>query len=160
MGIALLSIGSNVGDRMKNLKKAMSLLSVHPDISVLDVSSVYETDPVEYLEQDDFLNLVCRVETDLTPLELLHYAQTIEQILFRERTIRFGPRTMDIDILTYDEQVISSDELTLPHPRMSERAFVQIPLREILHASHALDDSDSTVRRFGIIPENCWLKHT
>lgn len=153
-------MGSNIGDRLRNLKKAMTLLSSHPDVSVIHVSSVYETDPVDFLEQDDFLNLVCRIETDLVPIELLHYLQTMEQILLRDRTLRFGPRTIDIDILTFDDAVIHTDELTLPHPRMSERAFVQIPLREILGTAVVSDEADASVRRFGIIPENCWLKHT
>jgi len=155
MSVAFLSMGSNLGDRMGNLKKAMSLLSSHPSITVLNVSSVYQTDPVGYIEQDDFLNLVCRIETDLTPLSLLEYARIIEQILHRERTIRFGPRTMDVDILTYDQLVMNTDELILPHPRMRERAFVQIPLSEILNGTS--DDSDhgkpanedSSVRYFG-----------
>jgi len=159
MNEAFISMGSNLGNRMGNLKKALSLLSSHPSITVLSVSSVYETDPVGYTDQEDFLNLVCRIETDLTPLSLLMYSQTIEQILHRERTIRFGPRTIDVDILTYDDLVIRTDELTLPHPRMSERAFVQIPLREILQGNDAVTDADPSVRYFGTIPDNCWLKH-
>ncbi len=157
---AFLSLGSNLGDRLRNLKKAVTLLSSHPDIRILCVSSIYETDPVGPVKQDDFLNLVCRIETELSPLELLHYLQTIEQILHRERTIRLGPRTIDLDILTYDDLVMLTDELTIPHPRMNERAFVQIPLREILHSGEDPANSDPSVRHFGILPENCWLKHS
>lgn len=159
MNEAFISMGSNLGNRMGNLKKALSLLSSHPSITVINVSSVYETDPVGYAGQDDFLNLVCRIETDLTPLSLLMYSHTIEQILHRERTIRFGPRTIDVDILTYDDLVIRTDELTIPHPRMRERAFVQIPLREILEGKDLRSDEDPSVRYFGTIPDNCWLKH-
>lgn len=159
MSTAFLSIGSNLGNRMGNLKKALSLLSSHQSITVSNVSSVYETDPVGFAQQDDFLNLVCKIETDLTPIALLLYTQTIEQILFRERTIRFGPRTIDVDILTYDAIVMQTDELLLPHPRMSERAFVQIPLREILDGGTLKLDQDPSVRYFGTIPDNCWLKH-
>lgn len=159
MSTAFLSIGSNLGNRMGNLKKALSLLSSHQSITVSNVSSVYETDPVGFAQQDDFLNLVCKIETDLTPIALLLYTQTIEQILFRERTIRFGPRTIDVDILTYDAIVMQTDELLLPHPRMSERAFVQIPLREILDGGALKLDQDPSVRYFGTIPDNCWLKH-
>jgi len=159
MSTAFLSIGSNLGNRMGNLKKALSLLSSHQSITVSNVSSVYETDPVGFAQQDDFLNLVCKIETDLSPIALLLYTQTIEQILFRERTIRFGPRTIDVDILTYDAIVMQTDELLLPHPRMSERAFVQIPLREILDGGTLKLDQDPSVRYFGTIPDNCWLKH-
>jgi len=159
MSESFLSMGSNLGDRLGYLKKALSLLSSHPSITVSNVSSVYETDPVGYTKQDNFLNLVCRVETDLSPLALLAYSMTIEQILHRERTIRFGPRTIDVDILTYDELVIRTDELTLPHPRMRERLFVQIPLHEILDGTGPKHDADTSVRYFGPVPDNCWLKH-
>jgi len=159
MSTAFLSIGSNLGNRIGNLKKALSLLSSHQSITVSNVSSVYETDPVGFAQQDDFLNLVCKIETDLSPIALLLYTQTIEQILFREKTIRFGPRTIDVDILTYDAIVMQTDELLLPHPRMSERAFVQIPLREILDGGTLKLDQDPSVRYFGTIPDNCWLKH-
>lgn len=159
MSTAFLSLGSNLGDRLGNLKKALSLLSSHPSITVKRVSSVYETDPVGYINQDDYLNLVCQIETDLSPIALLLYSQTIEQILFRERTIRFGPRTIDVDILTFDELFMQTDELTLPHPRMRERAFVQIPLHEILDGKALMAGSDPSVRFFGSVPNNCWLKH-
>ena len=159
MSTAFLSMGSNLGDRIGYLKKALSLLSSHPSITVSNVSSVYETDPVGYTKQDDFLNLVCRIETDLSPLALLSYLKTIEQILHRERTIRFGPRTIDVDILTYDEIVINTDELSIPHPRMRERQFVQIPLHEILNGTGPGPDADPAVRYFGSVPDNCWLKH-
>lgn len=159
MSTAFLSLGSNIGDRTENLKKALSLLSSNPSITVTNVSSVYETDPVGYSEQDDFLNLVCRIETDMSPFSLLIYTQSIEQILHREKTIRFGPRTIDVDILTYDQTVINTDELTIPHPRMNERAFVQIPLHEILEGTRTNTDIDPSVRYFGTIPDNCWLKH-
>jgi len=159
MSTAFLSLGSNLGDRLGNLKKALSLLSSHPSITVKRVSSVYETDPVGYINQDDYLNLACQIETDLSPIALLLYSQTIEQILFRERTIRFGPRTIDVDILTFDELFMQTDVLTLPHPRMRERAFVQIPLHEILDGKALTAGSDPSVRFFGSVPNNCWLKH-
>lgn len=160
MSTAFLSFGSNLGNRMGNLKKALSLLSSHPLITVANVSSVYETDPVGFTQQADFLNLVCKIETELSPIALLLYTQTIEQILYREKTIRFGPRTIDLDILTYDAIVMQTDELFLPHPRMSERSFVQIPLREILEGETAVISQDPSVRYFGTIPDNCWLKHS
>lgn len=159
MSVSYISIGSNLGDRMGNLMKAMTLLSSHASITVSSVSSIYETDPVGYRNQDDFLNMVCRIETDLTAHALLSYLQMIEQILHRERTIRFGPRTIDLDILTYDDLVIHSDILTLPHPRMAERSFVLIPLSEILDGKQKKISSDPKVRYFGVMPDNCWLKH-
>ena len=159
MSKVFLSLGSNIGDRIGFLKKALSLLSAHADIDIRNVSSVYETDPVGYTEQDCFLNLVCRIDTDLSPLALLHYIHQVENILGRERTIRFGPRTIDIDILTYDDLVMDDGELTIPHPRMKERAFVQIPLREILDGALSRGFPESGVRLFGRVPDNCWLKH-
>ncbi len=159
MSVAYISLGSNLGDRKSNLMKAMTLLSSHMSITVSNVSSIYETDPVGYLNQDNFLNIVCRIKTDLTPLALLSYLQTIEQILHRERTIRFGPRTIDLDILTYDDLVLDTDVLTLPHPRMAERSFVLIPLHEILDGKSKKEHSDPHVRYFDTMPDNCWLKH-
>jgi len=159
MSEAFLSLGSNLGDRMGYLERALSLLSADEDITVLNVSSVYETDPVGYKDQGCFLNLVCRIETVLPPLTLLHRLQAVEQTLHRERIIRFGPRTIDVDILTYDDISMDSDELTIPHPRMHERAFVQVPLNEILKGASFPKNTDPSVRLFGEVPDNCWLKH-
>ena len=153
MSYVFLSIGSNLGDRMRHLRKAVYLLSLHPDIEIIRVSSVYETDPVGYKKQDDFLNAVLYMETGLSATALLQFTQSVERILKREKTIRNGPRTIDIDILTYDDRVLSTDELTLPHPRMQERAFVQIPLKEILSGGKDIDRSDPTVRLVGPLEE-------
>ncbi len=140
---AYLSLGTNMGDRMKNLKDALARLSGTPGIRLGPCSSVYETDPVGYLEQDPFLNLVCLVDTDLSPFDLLQVCLRIEKELLRVRTVRYGPRTIDIDILNYYREritgsaamfseVLSEDpDLVLPHPRMAERAFVLIPLAEL-----------------------------
>lgn len=128
---AYLSLGTNLGDRAYYLARAVEALTEHPAIQVLARSSIYETEPWGLPDQPQFWNLVLQVETDLPPLELLKFCQHIETELGRKRLVRWGPRTIDIDILLYDN--ISSDlpELTLPHPRMEERAFVLIPLREI-----------------------------
>ncbi|MGB9809816.1 MAG: 2-amino-4-hydroxy-6-hydroxymethyldihydropteridine diphosphokinase, partial [Caldanaerobacter sp.] len=91
----------------------------------------YETKPVGYLEQDNFLNVAILIETDLTPYELLDVTTSIEAELKRERIIKWGPRTIDIDILLYDGLILHDEKLTIPHPRMWERAFVLIPLRDI-----------------------------
>ena len=151
---AYLSLGSNIGDRMKYLSDALSLLSGNPAIAITDVSSVYETDPVGYTDQDCFLNLVCRIETSLDPFSLLHFMQETENRLGRVRTIRYGPRTIDLDLLTYGSESIDTGELTLPHPRMHERAFVQIPLGEIKSGTSFSETGNPSVRLFGRVPEN------
>lgn len=143
---------------MKFLCKALSLLSRIDFVTVDLVSSVYETDPQGYLDQADFLNIVCRIQTELTPEELLSVIGKIESILGRERLIRFGPRTIDIDILTFDNEVRNTDKLTLPHPRMNERQFVLIPLYEIMPEKSLYPGNSDSVRFFGEIPKECWQK--
>ena len=151
---AYLSLGSNIGDRMKYLCDALSLVAANPAVVITDVSSVYETDPVGYTDQDCFLNLVCRIETTLDPFSLLHFMQETENRLGRVRTIRYGPRTIDLDLLTYENTVLNTEELTLPHPRMHERAFVQIPLEEIRAGTSFSGAGNPAVRLFGTVPEN------
>ncbi|MDW0118720.1 2-amino-4-hydroxy-6-hydroxymethyldihydropteridine diphosphokinase [Sporosarcina thermotolerans] len=131
MNIAYLSIGSNIGDRLQHLTEAVRLLHLHDEIEVTGISSVYETEPVGYTNQANFLNLVVRLETSLNPFELLGVCQGIENDLGRVREIRWGPRTVDLDILLYNNDNIESENLTVPHPRMDERAFVLVPLMEI-----------------------------
>ncbi|PAD37367.1 2-amino-4-hydroxy-6-hydroxymethyldihydropteridine diphosphokinase [Terribacillus sp. 7520-G] len=128
---AWIALGSNISPKETYLEQAAQRLKNHPAIRLKQVSTVYETDPVGYEDQDRFLNLVVEVETDLEPLELLRVCQEIEQDLGRERTIRWGPRTVDLDILLYSTENMNVEELTLPHPRMHERAFVLVPLAEI-----------------------------
>ena len=124
-------MGSNLGDREKYLMNAIDLISHTDNIKLDQVSSIYETVPVGYVHQGCFLNMVVSLCTDISPLMLLGEMKHIEDCLKRERHIRWGPRTLDIDILIYNNLTISSLELTIPHPRMFERAFVLIPLREI-----------------------------
>ena len=131
---AFISIGSNIGDRLDHLKGAIRALHSHEGISVLSVSSIYETAPVGYTEQADFLNLAIGLETELGAHELLAVCQEIEQELGRVRDIRWGPRTVDLDILLYNNEVIVAEDLEVPHPRMHERSFVLIPLLEITPA--------------------------
>jgi len=131
--IAYLSFGSNVGDRLENLRKAMQQLCGE-GIALRRTSSIYETEPVENTNQDWFLNCVAEVSTTLEPLALLRKLHRIEDQLGRRRTVPKGPRTLDIDILLYGDLVMQSEELTLPHPRMHERRFVLEPLREIAPA--------------------------
>lgn len=120
-----------MGERLVYLREALNSLERHPHLILDAVSSVYETDPVGLIEQPAFLNIVIRVKTSLDPYELLHVCQEIEDQFQREREIRWGPRTLDIDILMYDDLTLTTEELMLPHPRMHEREFVQIPLREL-----------------------------
>ncbi|UXS67674.1 2-amino-4-hydroxy-6-hydroxymethyldihydropteridine diphosphokinase [Staphylococcus chromogenes] len=128
---AYLGLGSNIGDREQQLKEAIERLQLEAHIEVKRVSSMYETKPVGYVEQPDFLNLCVQVQTTLEPEELLDRCLSIEQALHRVRKERWGPRTMDIDVLLYGDSIIETKRLTVPHPRMTERAFVIIPLNEI-----------------------------
>jgi len=127
---AYLSLGSNQGDRHRTLEAALGALE-RKGIAVLDRSSVYETSPTDFAEQPWFLNLVARVETTLSPRGLMAACQSVEDRFGRERKQRFGPRTLDIDVLLFARQVIQEEELTVPHPRMHERRFVLVPLVEI-----------------------------
>lgn len=126
-----LGLGSNVGDRENQLKEAIRLLDEQSGIKVVKVSSFYETEPVGYVDQPDFLNLCVEIQTELSPKAVLERGLAIEQQLHRVRKERWGPRTLDIDILLYGDRIIEEQDLTIPHPRMTERAFVLIPLQEI-----------------------------
>ena len=124
-----LSLGSNLGDRRANLKKALSLLGDSVDIA--SVSSVYDTKPVGVGEQPRFLNLMCRVNTNIGPLQLLSLIKGIESSMGRDLKLKNAPRIIDIDIIFYGDTIMESPELIIPHPRMLERAFVLIPFAEI-----------------------------
>jgi GTP cyclohydrolase-4 len=126
---AYLGLGSNLGDRKYNLARALELLMNY--LVVEQVSSVYETEPVGYKEQPLFLNIVCRISTELSPEKLLRLAKKIEAELGRKPSFPNAPRTIDIDILFYGNEVIKDKKLTVPHPRLTERAFVLVPLAEI-----------------------------
>lgn len=128
---AYLSLGSNIGDRAAYLSRAIELLNNNTSIQVTKISSFYETEPQGYTDQSDFINCAVLIETDLQPFDLLIFCQEIERKLKRKRLFRWGPRTIDVDILTYGNIIINSDELTIPHERMYERAFVMAPLAEI-----------------------------
>jgi 2-amino-4-hydroxy-6-hydroxymethyldihydropteridine diphosphokinase len=130
MRTAFLSLGSNLGDRERNLEAALEKLAA-PDLRILRVSSVYETAPVDTDDPRWFLNLVVEVETELFPMQLLWRAGKIEHSLGRVRTVVNGPRTIDIDILLYGRAVIRSLSLEVPHPRMTQRRFVLAPLAEL-----------------------------
>lgn len=124
-----LGLGSNLGDRQENLDKALNYLSQR--MRLVKVSSVYDTEAVGGAEQPRFLNLVCQISTRLAPAELLMLAKGIERKLGRQPGKVNAPRPIDIDILFYSDEVIKTPELTIPHPRLEERAFVLVPLAEI-----------------------------
>ncbi len=125
------SLGSNLGDRLEYLQSAVDLLRMTPGLTVTGVSSVYETDPVGYLDQPDFLNIVVVAESTLASTVMLERAHAIEEGLDRVRTIRNGPRTIDIDLIAVGDRVINGDIITLPHARAHERAFVLVPWLEV-----------------------------
>jgi GTP cyclohydrolase-4 len=127
--IVYLCLGSNLGNREENLCHALALLS--PNVNVEKISSIYETGPVGYAKQPLFLNLVCRITTNLPPDGLLHLAKTIETSMGRTPSFANAPRIMDIDILFYNDEIMETQNLTVPHPRLHDRAFVLIPLAEI-----------------------------
>ncbi|AQQ51733.1 2-amino-4-hydroxy-6-hydroxymethyldihydropteridine diphosphokinase [Planococcus lenghuensis] len=128
MNRGYISLGSNMGNRLHMLQRAAGLLNAHSKVEVDGISSVYETEPVGFTDQQAFLNMVITVKTSLSSLELLKVCQVIEQQLHRERLVRWGPRTIDLDILLYNQDNMETEELTIPHPRMYERAFVLVPL--------------------------------
>ena len=129
---ALVGAGANVGDCRATLETALGTLRAIAGVTVVERSSFYETDPVGYLDQPAFLNLVAGVETTLTPEGLMVALLGIEQQFGRVRTVRWGPRTIDLDLLAFEGETRAGPSLTLPHPRMLERAFVTVPLRELL----------------------------
>ncbi|MBF0594540.1 MAG: 2-amino-4-hydroxy-6-hydroxymethyldihydropteridine diphosphokinase [Candidatus Omnitrophica bacterium] len=130
MPIIFLGLGSNLGDRRKNIDDAVERLNLS-GIKVLKVSSMIETDPVGGPPQGLFLNAAAKAETDLSPREVLNVIHRIEVLLGRVRTVKDGPRTIDIDILLYDNITLNEPDLVIPHPRMNERDFVLRPLKEL-----------------------------
>ena len=129
MPTAFLAIGSNLGDRAANLRRALAALA--PDVQVEVVSRCYETEPAYVLDQPRFYNLVCRAQTALQPIPLLRRLKDLEAELGREPGQPYGPRLVDLDLLLYGEVMLETPELTLPHPRLAERAFVLVPLAEL-----------------------------
>jgi 2-amino-4-hydroxy-6-hydroxymethyldihydropteridine diphosphokinase len=128
---AYVGLGSNLGDRLGNLREAVRLLARRPGVEVRRSSRVYETDPVGGPEQPRYLNAVVEVFTRLGPRELLEACLGVERSMGRARTERWGPRLIDLDVLTYDREEVDEPDLTIPHPRMHERWFVLAPLLEL-----------------------------
>jgi 2-amino-4-hydroxy-6-hydroxymethyldihydropteridine diphosphokinase len=129
---ALIGAGANLGERETTLRSAIEQLRSNPAIPMLVVSPFYETDPVGVTDQPLFLNLVLGVETCLTPEELLETLQALEKNAGRAREVRWGPRTLDLDLLAFEGETRATPGLQLPHPRMLDRAFVTTPLRDVL----------------------------
>jgi 2-amino-4-hydroxy-6-hydroxymethyldihydropteridine diphosphokinase len=129
--VAFLGLGSNLGDRLANLQSAVDALQTEPGLRVTASSRVWETTPVGGPPQPDYLNAVIRVEADLSARDLLDAARRVEARLGRVRKERWGARTIDVDILLYDDEEIDEPDLIVPHPRLAERAFVVLPLLEL-----------------------------
>jgi 2-amino-4-hydroxy-6-hydroxymethyldihydropteridine diphosphokinase len=153
--VAFLGLGSNLGDRLANLQAAADAMQTEPGLRVTASSRVWETTPVGGPPQPDYLNAVIRVETDLSARDLLDVARRIEARLGRVRKERWGARTLDVDILFFDEERIDESDLVVPHPRMAERAFVLLPLLE-LEPDPVLPDGtrlkDVRIDTSGVIP--------
>ncbi len=140
MTAAFIGLGSNLNDPPRQLQRAVTALGALPDSTVARVSSVYASAPVGPTDQPDYLNAVLLLETALPPAALLRALQDIEDAQGRERGERWGPRTLDLDLLLYGDLVLRDADLTLPHPHMHERDFVLYPLREISDTNLVLPD--------------------
>ncbi|HVU24341.1 MAG TPA: 2-amino-4-hydroxy-6-hydroxymethyldihydropteridine diphosphokinase [Opitutus sp.] len=143
---ALIGVGSNLGDRHATVAAAISRLRAQPGIVAIEASSIYETEPIGVTAQPRFLNAVVGIDTMLVPEELLKTLLAIEREFGRVRRERWGPRTLDLDLLAFEGETRAQPELTLPHPRMLERAFVTEPLRELLNLYHFRCDAWQALR--------------
>jgi 2-amino-4-hydroxy-6-hydroxymethyldihydropteridine diphosphokinase len=149
---AFLGLGSNLGDRLTSLQGAVDALDADARTRVDGVSAVYETDPVGGPDQDAFLNLALRVATRRSPRSLLRLCQAVETRLGRVRTVRWGPRTIDVDILAYGDRVVARPTLQIPHPRLRERAFALVPLIEIAPGQSLPDGTRLTAALAALAP--------
>ncbi|CDQ21803.1 2-amino-4-hydroxy-6-hydroxymethyldihydropteridine diphosphokinase [Halobacillus karajensis] len=152
MNEAYIALGSNITPRENFLKDAIILLKEHKEINIEQKSAVYETAPVGYTEQNDFLNMVIRINTGLSPSELLQYCQEIERVLGRKRLVKWGPRTIDLDILLYNNENMNAEHLTIPHPHMHERAFVMVPLADLDPKTYLPHLKQTAGEALGLLP--------
>ncbi len=150
--MAYIGLGANLGDRQANVQQALRELAILPTIELVKVSSLYETAPVGVVDQPSFLNQVAAVRTSLSPQALLSALLHIENQMGRTRTVRWGPRVIDMDLLLYGDAQIALPGLTVPHPRLRERAFAMVPLAEIA-PDLALPEDGKTVSE---IAESFW----
>ncbi len=148
MAQAAIGIGTNIGDRRKNLRDAVKSVSLLPGTEVLKVSSVYETEPVGYSDQPDFLNICIIIKTRLSPNALLGACLGIEAAMGRERSFTNAPRVIDLDLLLYEDFSLDAAELTVPHPRMFERDFVMVPLSEIADGTFVNNEFGEKIKKF------------
>lgn len=130
----LLGLGSNIGDRKQNILLAIDKLQSHEAIAIKKISPLYETEPFGFKEQAAFLNAVLEITTELSPEALLRFCQQVEMELGRERKMHWGPRTIDIDLLIFDQITLKTKELILPHPYLADRRFVLVPMAQITNA--------------------------
>ena len=128
---AFIGLGSNLGDREANIRQALQFLEQLPETTIVRGSSLYDTEPVGVSDQPNFLNGVVQIETHLAPRQLLWNLMLIERRLGRVRTQPWGPRVIDVDLLLYGDEVVDEDDLQVPHPLMTQRSFVMVPLVEI-----------------------------
>ena len=151
-----IALGSNLGDRLANLQAAQ--VALLPDVRPLAASPVYETPPWGYLDQPAFLNQVLEADTNLEPEDLLNFLKRLEVELGRQPGARYGPRLIDLDILFYDDLVLQSPRLTIPHPTLHKRAFVLVPLADLAPSlkhpilGQTIADLLEQVDRTGIVP--------
>jgi 2-amino-4-hydroxy-6-hydroxymethyldihydropteridine diphosphokinase len=149
---AYLALGSNLGDRAAHLQNAIDALDRDAHVVVVAISPVYATDPVGGPEQGEYLNAVVAVDTTLSAHDLLRVAQGLEQAAGRVRTERWGPRTLDVDLLLHGDARVDDDTLTVPHPRLWERDFVLVPLRDVApHLVECLAAEGRGVRPTGVV---------
>ena len=146
-----LSLGSNIGNRQKYIESAIELIGKTEGIEILKKSELYETSPVGYVEQDLFLNAVIKIETDFSEREILKIINKIENELGRKREIRWGPRTIDIDILIFSDKKINETDLIIPHKEMLNRLFVLVPLIEIYDGEYF--EKEKIIERIGELVE-------
>ena len=131
MNKVYLGLGTNMGERLEYLNSACTILSQHENINITNKSKIYETKAWGYTDQADFLNMCLEINTSLDEIQLLEVCGQVEQKLNRKRIIRWGPRTIDVDILFFNDIILNNEKLSIPHPRISERAFVLIPLMDL-----------------------------
>jgi len=146
-----LSLGSNIGNRQEYIESAIELVGKTEGIKILKKSGLYETSPVGYVEQDLFLNAVIKIETDFSAREILKIINKIENELDRKREIRWGPRTIDIDILIFSDKKINETDLIIPHKEMFNRLFVLVPLIEIYDGEYF--EKEKIIERIGELVE-------
>ena len=146
-----LSLGSNIGNRQEYIESAIELVGKTEGIKILKKSGLYETSPVGYVEQDLFLNAVIKIETDFSERDILKIINKIENELDRKREIRWGPRTIDIDILIFSDKKINETDLIIPHKEMLNRLFVLVPLIEIYDGEYF--EKEKIIERIGELVE-------